>query len=208
MDQCLTYKYRGVHLDENLKWKAHVDYLWKKLSKMCGIFLKLRHCCSKDLMKVIYFALVESHMQYCNMIWGNANQNVLKPLINLQNKIIKIICFAPYSSDEVESLYADLKLLSLQKLHKLSKAKFMFKFKNEKLPKSFENFFRTNDANQRYPLRNRNTNNYACEWGRTNFGIKRLQYFGVKLWNAILPGIRNAGNIKQFSKKYKSSLLE
>ena len=129
MDQCSTYKYLGVHLDENLNWKAHVDYLCKKLSKMCGIFSKLRHCCSKDLMKAIYFALVESHMQYCNMIWGNANQNVLKPLINLQNKIMKIICFAPYSSDEVESLYVDLKLLSLQKLHKLSKAKFMFKFK-------------------------------------------------------------------------------
>ena len=51
MEQCLTYKYLGVHLDESLNWKAHVDYLCKKLSKMCGIFSKLRHCCSKDLMK-------------------------------------------------------------------------------------------------------------------------------------------------------------
>ena len=208
MEQCLTYKYLGVHLDESLNWKAHVDYLCKKLSKMCGIFSKLRHCCSKDLMKVLYFALVKSHLQYCNMIWGNANKNVLKPLINLQNKIIKIMCFAPYASDEVESLYTDLKLLSLEKLHKLSKAKFMYKFKNAKLPSNFDNFFTASHSQHNYALRSRDTSDYRRVWGKTRFGKQMLQDEEVQLWNNISTEIRNSNSIIVFKKFYKIYLLE
>ena len=208
MEQCSTYKYLGVHLDENLNWKTHIDYLCKKLSKMCGIFSKLRHCCSKNLLKVIYFALVESHMQYCNMIWGNANEHILKPLISLQNKIIKIICFAPYSSDEVESHYADLKLLNLKQLHKLSKAKFMYKFKNGKLPASFDNFFTVAHHQHNYALRSRETNDYKRVWGKTRFGKQMLQDEGVQLWNNISPEIRNSNSINIFKNFYKTYLLE
>ena len=46
MEQCSTYKYLGLHIDEKMNWKNHVKYLCEKLSKMCGIFAKLRHCCN------------------------------------------------------------------------------------------------------------------------------------------------------------------
>ena len=118
------------------------------------------------------------------------------------------MCFVPNSESDMNSLYRKLEILDLRLLHKLSTAKFMFKFKNDKLPKSFENFFRVSTTHERYPLRNRNNRDYICEWGRTNFGMKRLQYKGVQLWNAISPTIRNITNIKEFSKKYKIFLLE
>ena len=207
MERCSSYKYLGVYLDEKLTWKDHITYLCEKLSKMCGLFAKLRHCCNTELLKTVYHALVESHLQYCNIIWGNANEKILEPLIRLQDKVVRIICFLSNNEKDMQSVYKNLGLLNVKLLHKLTTAKFMFKFKNEKLPKSFENFFRTNNSNQRYPLRNRNMNNYACEWGRTNFGMRRIQYFGVQLWNGISPSIRNITNIKEFSKKYKLSLL-
>ena len=112
MEQCSTYKYLGLHIDEKMNWKNHVKYLCEKLSKMCGIFAKLRHCCNKALLRTIYFALVESHLQYCNIIWGNASEKTLAPLVKLQDKIIRIICFAQPES-RIEDLYNDLKLLDL-----------------------------------------------------------------------------------------------
>ena len=208
MDRCTSYKYLGIHLDENLNWKNHVKYLCEKLGKMCGIFAKLRHCCGIDLLKTIYHALVESHLLYCNLIWGNANERVLEPLFKLQDKIVRIICFVPNIETDMKLLYKKLEILDLKLLHKLSTAKFMFKFKNNKLPKSFENFFKVNTTHDRYPLRNRKKRDYICEWGKTNHGMKRLQYKGVQLWNAITPTIRNITNIKEFSKKYKMLLLE
>ena len=52
------------------------------------MFAKLRHCCGIELLKTIYHALVESHLQYCNIIWCNVNETILEPLIKLQDKII------------------------------------------------------------------------------------------------------------------------
>ena len=135
---------------------------------MCGIFAKLRHCCGIDLLKTVYHALVESHLLYCNLIWGNTNDKILDPLIKLQDKIIRIICFVPNHERNMKSLYKKLGLLDLKLLHKLSTAKFMFKFKNEKLPKSFDTFFQVSTAHERYPLRNREKRDYICEWGQTN----------------------------------------
>ena len=76
-------------------------------------------------------------------------------------------------------------------LHKLVKAKFIFKFKNEKLPSSFANFFPENHSHHRYMLRSRVTDEYQCEWGKTQHGMKRVQYEGVKLWNSIPQEIKN-----------------
>lgn len=207
MERCTSYKYLGVHLDEKLNFKNHVKYLCEKLSKMCGLFAKLRHCCELDLLKTVYHALVESHLQYCNTIWGN-NEKTLEPLIKLQDKILRIMCFLPNHTSNMESVYKRLDLLDIKKLNKLTTAKFMYKFKNKKLPKIFDNFFRTTATDQRYSLRNRVNQDFSCEWGRTIYGMKRLQYEGVQLWNGIAPGIRNLTNIKDFSKKYKLFLLQ
>ena len=208
MDRCTTYKYLGIHIDDKLCWKDHINYLCEKLGKMSGIFAKLRYCCGIELLKTIYHALVESHLQYCNMIWGNVSESILEPLAKLQDKIVRIMCFIPNDHRDLTPIYKKLGLLNVKLLHKLSTAKFMHKFKNNKLPSSFENFFRTSSSHHRYPLRNRNRQDYMCEWGKTNYGMKRLQFEGVQLWNGILPVIRNILNIKEFSKKYRENLLD
>ena len=207
MEQCSTYKYLGLHIDEKLNWKNHVKYLCEKLSKMCGIFAKLRHCCNKALLRTIYFALVESHLQYCNIIWGSASEKTLAPLVKLQDKIIRIICFAQPET-RIEDLYNDLKLLDLTQLNKLTKAKFVYKFKNKKLPRRFDNFLKTTAGQHKYALRSVETQEYKCVWGKSNFGMKMLQYEGVQLWNAIPDDIRNANSLREFSKKFKSIFFD
>ena len=203
LEQCQSYKYLGIYIDEKLSWKKHISFLCEKLSKMCGIFSKLRHCCNKELLRVIYFALVDSHLHYCNIIWGKASENILKPLVKLQEKIIKIICFAPHDQSNVDTLFRDLKLLNLQQLNKLVKAKFIFKYRNQKLPSSFNQILTANTGH-RYALRSQITQEFKCIWGKTIFGMKMLQYDGVQLWNAIPLDIRDANSIRNFTKKFKS----
>ena len=208
MDQCATFKYLGIHIDEKLNWKTHVKYLCEKLSKMCGMFAKLRHCCNKPLLRIIYFALVESHLQYCNIIWGSASEKTLAPLLKLQDKIVRIMCFAQPESSRIEDLYSDLKLLDLNQLNKLAKAKFVYKFKNKKLPKRFDNFLTTQNSHHRYSLRSTNTQEYKCIWGKSNFGMKMLQYEGVQLWNALPDDVRNAESLRNFSKRFKTMFFD
>ena len=206
LNQCREFKYLGVYLDEKMSFKSHIKFLCEKLSKMCGIFCKLRHCCSKDLLKVIYYALVESHLQYCNLIWGSASPSILEPLRKLQDKIIRIMNFAPRDFFNTPSLYKNLKLLNLSQLNEVSKAKFLHKYKMNKLPPSFENFLVRNTTH-RYALRSRETNDFACVWGKTIYGMKKIQFDGVRLWNQIPKDIRNIDSFRDFKKKIKEFFL-
>ena len=57
-------KYLGVLLDNKLNWKAHVSNLCSKLSRVCGFFYKLRHYVPLNTLRIVYFSLVQSHLQY------------------------------------------------------------------------------------------------------------------------------------------------
>ena len=197
-----------MYIDDKLNWTKHVNYYCEKLSKMSGMFSKLRHICDLKLLKTIYFALVESHLQYCNIIWGNASESVLEPLSKLQGKILRIICFLPNDLGNTVLAQTQTKLLNIEQLNKLSVAKFMFKFKNKKLPKCFENFFRARPEQQRYSLRSRVNEDFIREWGKSDYGMKRLQYEGVQLWNSIAAEIRNSKSLREFKNKFKSYLLD
>ena len=123
--------------------------------------------------------------------------------MKLQEKIIRIIYFAPHDHRDVGILFNDLKLLNLQQLNKLVKAKFIFKYKNQKLPSSFDQILTTNTSH-RYALRSQVTQEFKCIWGKTIFGMKMIQYVGAQLWNEIPLEIRSTNSLREFSKKFKS----
>ena len=95
LERCSSYKYLGLHFDENLNWKTHIDYVCKKISKICGIISKLRHSVDIEILKTVYYALGYTYLRYGNIVWGNAAKTVLKPLETLQNRIIRIMTFVP-----------------------------------------------------------------------------------------------------------------
>ena len=86
LKKCSSYKYLGVMIDDQLDWKSHINYICAKVTKVCGVFAKLRHCISKELITTVYHALVASHLNYCNIIWGGADENALKPLKNIHTR--------------------------------------------------------------------------------------------------------------------------
>ena len=147
-----------------------------------------------------------SHLQYCNLTWGNANETVLQPLQTLQNRIIKIMTFTAFACSNIKQIYDDIELLDLNQIHKLSKAKFTYKHKNGMLPRNFDNYLRITE-NSHYNTRSSSSGRYTQVWGRTNKSLKRIQYDGAKLWNAIPENIRNVESLGNFSQIYKIHLL-
>ena len=92
---------------------------------MCRIVSKLRHSVNIDILKTVYYALGYSYLRYGNIVWGSAANVVLKPLVTLQNRIIRIMTFAPFGKVDLDPVYRDLKILGLPELNFLEKAKFM-----------------------------------------------------------------------------------
>lgn len=85
------FKYLGVSIDTNLNWKTHASVLKKYM--MCAtrkMFLLQPHC-SKKLLTVIYYGLVNSKLQYGLTSWGGAYMNTIEPLLIAQKHIVRII---------------------------------------------------------------------------------------------------------------------
>lgn len=62
-------KYLGIVLDENLKFKRHMQLLKTKLNRANGLLAKIRHFISKNLLRTIYFAIFNSYLWYGCQIW-------------------------------------------------------------------------------------------------------------------------------------------
>ena len=204
LEKCSSYKYLGLLIDDGLTWKEHVKHVCQKLSKACGIISKIRHCVNINTLKTIYYALGYSYIRYGNIVWGNATKNTLKPLMAMQNRLIRIMTFAPFGRIDIDDLYLKLRLLGLEKIHYLEKSKFMYKYYNNKLPAYFNNYFENRDTiSHSYNLRNRNPPRPIL----STYAEKMIKNNGYDIWNTIPTNIKNCKNLKSFSEKLKKEIL-
>ena len=81
LEQCESYKYLGVILDENLTWKHHVEHISKKIAKACGSLAKIRRSAHIDTLIEVYNALIHSYLKYGISAWGNASKTTLQPVV-------------------------------------------------------------------------------------------------------------------------------
>ena len=133
-------KYFGAHLDDKLSWKIHINNLCFKLSKVRGIIFKLRHFIPLSTLRLVYYAMFHLQLQYSLLIWGRAAKSHLDKLSTLQNKILRACLFRPLHSP-TKYLYSKCRVLKLEDMIKMEKAKFMIKYNNKMLPISFDNYF-------------------------------------------------------------------
>ena len=84
-------RFLGLLLNEHLSWKYHLSHLSKKLSRTCGILLKIRNYLSTDTLRCIYNSLFLSLLQYGIVIWGKTFSSYIEPLFKLQKQAIRTI---------------------------------------------------------------------------------------------------------------------
>ena len=89
--------YLGVKIDGNLSWKSHIDYLSVKLSRANVLLFKIRNFVNSSILRTIYLAIFESHLNYCCLVWSQ-NHNAINRLVIIQKKALRFIKFQPRNS--------------------------------------------------------------------------------------------------------------
>lgn len=121
-----TYKYLGVHLDDNFKWKSHIHHVQTKLRQSSYALYHLGNCAPYYVIKQAYFSLVESHLRHGITAWGNAK--ICSVLQSAQNKIVKSLSKKQPASTQhrtnnnrpTTQLYATQKILNIKDLYSIS----------------------------------------------------------------------------------------
>ena len=214
LDKCDSYKYLGVYIDKDLSWKPHIDYICKKISKACGALSKLRHCVGIATLRTVYYALVHSYLRYGILAWGNASLPVLCSLNTLNNKVLRIMTFAPLGRLDTSIIYDHLNVLTIEKLFCLESAKFIYKSKNDLLPLQTiaTHFTRSAVSNHshftRHRLRNNNVQLSVVPYELlSSFAQKSIQHKAYNIWSNIPLDIRQAESFNIFKCLFKRHLL-
>ena len=156
---------------------------------------------------MVYFAIVKSHLQYCNTAWGDASDTAIKPLTTMHNRIIRILTFAPFRSRDVQQYYNMLDVMNLNQIYSFEKGKFMYRLVNKKLPSNFEELLSPHTQKTHYNLRSSRNGNIRENFARTNYGFRMMQTSGARLWNHIPNTIRQNETLNIFVDKYKKYIL-
>ena len=91
---CKSNKIRllGVHLDMQVTLKEHIKLESAKVAYNLHTIHELWKVLSKDTTKSLVYAIVSSHMDYCNSMIAGLPTETLKPLQRIQNLAAKPVC--------------------------------------------------------------------------------------------------------------------
>ena len=79
----------GVLIDENLTWSNHINAISKKNSSGIGSIKRISRC----------HGLVQSHFDYCSVVWGNCAKTLSDKLQRLQNRAVRVLTHSSYDAD-------------------------------------------------------------------------------------------------------------
>ena len=202
-----SIKYLGVMIDKHLNWKAHIDYVIKKLSYAARILSIIRHYVNKQTLIKLYYSFAYPYLKYGIISWGSACQTSLAKIQVLQNNIIRIMNFK-FVKDKAKmcTLFKSMKILKVKDIFELEIAKFMYSYYHSMLPENFDNYFKYASKHHDYKTRSIAANNFYLERAKTRNGQRSCSYIGVKIWNKISPTFKQLPKYS-FSKQIKLSML-
>ena len=89
----------GVLIDENLTWSNHINAISKKISSGIGSIKRISRCVPPATLHNIYHGLVQSHFDYCSVVWGNCAKTLSDKLQRLQNRAVRVLTHSSYDAD-------------------------------------------------------------------------------------------------------------
>ena len=185
-----SFKYLGIHIDDQMKWATHINYVAGKLASATGMLYKLRKFLTMPVLRMVYFSLFQSYLQYGIISWGNASTTLLRRLEVLQNKAVRSICNAPFRS-RLDPLYHRCGIIKLGHIHEFEVLKLMHQYFDDKLPMAFTEFFTKQSNIHSYSTRSASSGSFHVPRYSSSRTQKSIKYIGVKLWNALPNTIRS-----------------
>ena len=195
----------GVEVDRKLSWKYHINHVCNKISKTIAILRILKFSFPRHILIMVYMSLIYSYINYCNIIWGSADECHLKPLIVLQKKALRIINNSNYR-DASAPIFYNLKLLPIPEIFHLNCLKFLYKcLKDNSFPVIKQRILQNNSSHG-YETRYRYLLKPLFE--RLEICKKAFLSQSIKFWNNLNPIIKESKSLHSFKLKVKYFLLE
>lgn len=182
-----TVKLLGIHLDSELNWSTHVDYIHSKLRSGLYALNRCKNLLDSSALRLMYCGLMQSHLLYGVTLWSGTFKYITNKLLISQNKAVRCIFHRPATA-KADPLFKRSGLLKFQDLAHIEYVKVAFRFSNAVLPANLASFFAANQDVHQHATRGARQPHffrYNLQSFRSSF-----IFLSVSLWYDLPPVIR------------------
>ena len=176
-------KYLGIYLDNFLSWQKQEQDMRSRLSRAAGMLCKVRHFVNFATLKMVYYGIFASILNYGSLIWGQ-HSRIVGRLQTIQNKAIRYMNFKPKRTPALP-LFKESGILNLSDYITQQNCLFAHECINGKLPSPLL------DDRIAFVQTSHNTRDHRLSQlvnYRTNtvlYGTKSIKARAVQAWNEV-----------------------
>ena len=205
INEAKTFKYLGVHIDNNCKFQTHINTLKGKLSQLCGMTYRLRNRIDLKAAKKIYYAFAYSVISYCIATWGGTLlcTHRADALFRLQKKIVSNLFsrFYPISED----IFKQTEILKIQDIYRMKVALYMYKvIAHGEYPTLQNNLYL---VHPQHSYDTRSSASLTLPFPRVEVIRMNFRYQFVNVWNTIPDEIKCLQTVKAFKRSLSNLYL-
>ena len=117
-------RFLGVIMDDKLTWSKHISAIKARMSRYFGIMFKLKRWLPLGPRLQIFHSFVQSHINYCSLVWGFAAKSHIDSLFSKQKTGMRAIIegkvFTKYEDGKLptrtKSFFNKYKILSVHNI--------------------------------------------------------------------------------------------
>ena len=91
IDSSETVKLLGVLIDKQLNFKEHVSTLCKKGNQKLHALARISRYLSKDKLRILMKAFIESQFNYCPLVWMFHNRTINNRINRLHERALRLV---------------------------------------------------------------------------------------------------------------------
>ena len=147
-------KFLGVIVDEKLTWSQHIKAVRTKMARFTGLMYRIKNKLPLKARLQIFQSFVQSHINYCSLVWGFAAKSHIESLFTKQKQgmraIIPGLVNYQYRNgkipDHTKHAFSEYEILTVHGIIVKNALLLLHKVKNmpSKLPKSILELFPAN----------------------------------------------------------------
>ena len=207
LDICTNTKVLGVHIDQTLSFKNHIDQLTKRVSPKIAVIHRLRPILSSDILNIIYQTTVQPIFDYCLLVWGTSSKQNINNTQKLQNRAVRAVTGNFNYKSSVSSMIKQQKWMNIKERTEYFTAILMYKCLNDLAPTYLSNKFNFVSDAHPYSTRSTTNNKLALPKPKSELLKKSFYYNGSRIWNELPFNICNAESLGKFKHLYKTTIL-
>ena len=84
-------RFLGVIVDDKLNWTSHIKAVRSRMCRYVGVMYKIKYLLPIQARLQIYHSFVQSHLNFCSLVWGFACKSKIDSLFSCQKKGIRAV---------------------------------------------------------------------------------------------------------------------